>query len=87
MPAGETVEEALKRIVLKITRKKDTSFSKAASLTSLGADSLDRVQIVIALEDEYGIEICDEEISRLPDMASVINLIENKIAAKPQDAA
>ncbi len=83
----ETVEETLKRIVLKITRKKDAPFSTATTLTELGADSLDRVQILIALEDEYEIEISDEEISQTPDMASFIALIKKKVAAKEQAAA
>ena len=87
MATGESVEDALKRIVLKITRKKDAPFSTATTLTELGADSLDRVQIIIALEDEYDIEITEEEISRTPDMASFIALIKNKITAKEQPQA
>ena len=84
MPTGETVEETLKRVVLKVTRKKDAPFSTATTLTELGADSLDRVQILIAMEDEYDIEISDEEVSQAPDMASFVALIKKKIADKGQ---
>jgi acyl carrier protein len=52
----------------------------------LNADSLDRVQILIALEDEYDIEISDEEISKTPDMGSFIAMIKQKIADKEKAA-
>lgn len=86
MAENETVEEALKRIVLKITRKKDAPFSANTTLDELNADSLDRVQILIALEDEYDIEISDEEISKTPDMGSFIAMIKQKIADKEKAA-
>ena len=82
MPAQEPVEEALKRIVLRVTRKKDAPFSPATKLSDLKADSLDRVQILIALEDEYGIEIAEEEIAYLSSMRDFVALINKKIALK-----
>jgi acyl carrier protein len=82
MPEQETVEETLKRIVLKITRKQNTNFSSSTKLEDLGADSLDRVQILMALEETYDIEIQDEEISDIEDMSGFIALIKKKIADK-----
>jgi acyl carrier protein len=78
----ELVEETLKRIVLKVTRKKEAPFSAATRFDDLGADSLDRVQILVALEEAYDIEIPDEEIRDLPDMGCFIELVKRKIAAK-----
>jgi len=82
MPAQEPVEETLRRIVLRVTRKKDAPFSPSTKLSDLKADSLDRVQILMALEDEYGIEIAEEEIASLSSMADFISLINKKIELK-----
>jgi acyl carrier protein len=82
MPNQETVEETLKRIVLKVTRKKDANFSGNTRFEELGADSLDRVQVVMAMEEAFDIEILDEEIRDIPDMGRFVELIKGKIAVK-----
>lgn len=78
----ESVEETLKHIVLKITRKKDVNFSGGTRFTDLDADSLDRVQIMVALEEKYDIELPDEEVRQLKDMGAFVALVEKKIAQK-----
>jgi acyl carrier protein len=49
----------------------------ARLVEDLGADSLDLVEIVFALEDQFGREIGDEETERLVAVADVIALIES----------
>lgn len=46
----------------------------------LGADSLDEVQIVMAMEDEFGIDIPDDEGESALTVADVIKLVEKKVA-------
>jgi acyl carrier protein len=46
------------------------------------ADSLDIVQILVAVEDTYDIEIPDEELENVSDMESFIACIERVIAGK-----
>lgn len=58
--------------------------STADTLDSLGVDSLDRVEIVMDLEDEFSIEVSDEEMANLVTVADLINLVEAKL---PQPAA
>lgn len=51
--------------------------------THLGADSLDVVEIVMLLEDEFGVEIPDDEVSRVRSgtVKDLTDLVEAKLAA------
>lgn len=44
----------------------------------LGADSLDLFELVLAIEDEYDIEIPDEEAQKIETLGDVINYLNNK---------
>jgi len=50
-----------------------------ATLSSLGADSLDIVETVMALEEAFDVELPDEETTTLKDVQDVANLIESKM--------
>ena len=77
-----SVEETLKKIVTRVTRKPDTAFSPETTFEELDADSLDIVQILVALEDAYNIEIQDEELQELKNMADFIVYVERKVGEK-----
>jgi acyl carrier protein len=77
-----SVEETLKKIVTRVTRKPETAFSTDTSFEDLEADSLDIVQILVALEDTYEIEIQDEELQQIKNMGDFIAYIERKIDEK-----
>jgi len=77
-----SVEEKVKEIVLKIVRKPDADFSPTATFKDFDADSLDIVQIVVALEDTFDIELDDDELQNVTDMAGFISYIERVIAEK-----
>ena len=51
---------------------------EASFIDDLGADSLDTVELVMALEDEFSIEIPDEEAEKLQTVGDVIKYIEDK---------
>ena len=51
----------------------DTSFKD-----DLGADSLDLFELVMALEDEYSVEIPAEELQELTTVGAVIDYLKNK---------
>ena len=55
---------------------------EASFIDDLGADSLDTVELVMALEEEFGIEIPDEDAEKMTKVADVIKYIEEKVAAK-----
>lgn len=50
--------------------------------TDLGADSLDAIDIVMSLEDQYGIEVPDNAIENMKTVEDIVNFIENSDAAK-----
>ena len=77
-----SVEETLKKIVTRVTRKPDAAFLPETTFEELDADSLDIVQILVALEDTYDIEIQDEELQELKNMADFIAYVERKVGKK-----
>ena len=77
-----SVKEKVKEIVTRIVRKPDIDFTPTTTFKDLKADSLDVVQILVALEDTYDIEIQDEELREVSDMGGFIAYIERKIAEK-----
>lgn len=61
----------------------DPSEVKAESnfANDLGADSLDVVELVMALEEEFNIEVPDEAAEKLLTVQSVVDYINNQVAA------
>ena len=61
-----TVEERVKQIVVEQLGVKEEEVSGESSFVDdLGADSLDTVELVMALEEEFNIEIPDEEAEKI----------------------
>lgn len=77
-----SVTETVKQIVMRIVRKPDLNFTPEATFKDFDADSLDIVQILVAVEDHYDIEIDDEELQDVQNMGGFLAYVENKIAEK-----
>lgn len=45
----------------------------------LGADSLDAIDIVMSVEDEFGIEVPDEIIEKIESVKDIVSFVENNI--------
>ena len=58
--------------------KKDEVIDGAKFIDDLGADSLDTVELVMALEEEFGIEIPDEDAEKMVTVSEAIKYIEDK---------
>ncbi len=54
----------------------------ASFVNDLGADSLDTVELIMALEEQFGIEIPDEDAEKMQTVGQAIEYIKNKIAEK-----
>ena len=67
-----------KVIVEKLGVSEDQVKPEAAFIDDLGADSLDQVELVMALEDEFDIEIPDEEAEKLKKVSDVIAYVNSK---------
>ncbi|MFC1998253.1 acyl carrier protein [Chloroflexota bacterium] len=74
-----SVEDTVREIVTRIVRRPAEEFGKTTTFKDMGADSLDIVQILSAIEDKYDIEMEDEALGDIKDMAGFIAYIENKI--------
>jgi len=79
---AESVEATVKKVVTKIVRKPDTEFTATTTFKDLDADSLDIVQMLVALEDTYDIEIQDEELQDVTNMGEFIAYIKRKVDGK-----
>jgi acyl carrier protein len=55
---------------------------EASFVDDLGADSLDTVELVMALEEKFGLEIPDEEAEKITTVGEAIKYIEEKTAGK-----
>ncbi len=71
-------QKITKVIVEKLGVSEDQVKPEAAFIDDLGADSLDQVELVMALEDEFDIEIPDEEAEKLKKVSDVISYVNSK---------
>ena len=76
-----SIEERVKKIIVEQLGVKEEDVKPEASFVEdLGADSLDTVELVMALEEEFDIEIEDAE--NLKSVQDLVTYIEGKIAVK-----
>ncbi len=77
------IEEKVKEIIAEqLGVKKEEIRPESSFVDDLGADSLDTVEIVMALEEEFGIEIPDEDAEKITTVGEAIQYIENKVKEK-----
>ena len=71
-----TVEERVKQIVVEqLGVKEDEVSGESSFVDDLGADSLDTVELVMALEEEFNIEIPDEEAEKITTVQQAMDYI------------
>ena len=68
-------------IVEQLGVKPEEVVPEASFVDDLGADSLDTVELVMALEEEFGIEIPDEDAEKIQTVGDAIRYIEEKAGA------
>lgn len=69
-------------IVEQLGVKQEEVTPEASFVDDLGADSLDTVELVMALEEEFGIEIPDEDAEKIQTVGDAIRYIEEKSGQK-----
>ena len=77
MSEEKSIEDRIKEIVVEqLGVKPEQITPEAKFIEDLGADSLDTVELVMALEEEFGNEIPDENAEKLTSVGDVIRFIE-----------
>lgn len=75
-----SVEEKVKEIIVDQLGVDEKQVNNSASfLDDLGADSLDTVELVMALEEEFDIEIPDEDAEKIVNVQNAIDYIKGHI--------
>jgi acyl carrier protein len=70
--------ERVKKVVVQQLSVEEPEVTATASFTGdLGADSLDQVELVMAFEEEFGVEIPDTEAEKIVTVQDAVNYIEN----------
>lgn len=74
----EEIKSKLLQIIAEQLKIDKNSINPQATLESMGADSLDRVEIIMRMEEEFGLEISDEDSSKLSSLDTAVNYIFNQ---------
>jgi acyl carrier protein len=79
----EPVADRVKKIIVdQLGVEEELVTSEASFVDDLGADSLDTVELVMALEEEFGIEIPDEDAEKITRVREAVDYIEKHGAKK-----
>ena len=74
-----TIEERVKKIIgEQLGVKQEEVTNNASFVEDLGAVSLDTVELVMALEEEYGVEIPSEDLEKLTTVGAVMDYLKSK---------
>ena len=77
------IEDRVKKIIIEqLGVKEEEVVPDAKFVEDLGADSLDTVELVMALEEEFGTEIPDEEAEKIISVKGVMDYISEKATAE-----
>ncbi len=75
----KSIEQRIKDIIVEqLGVKPEQVTPEAKFIEDLGADSLDTVELVMALEEEFGSEIPDEQAEKLQSVGDVIRYVEEQ---------
>jgi len=77
-----SVEDTIKGIVIKIVRCDEKILTPESTWQDLKADSLDMVQILIAIEEEFDIEVPDEDAQGIKNFGEFVAYVEEHVAKK-----
>ena len=71
-------EKVRKLIAEQLNQNEENITPNSRIVEDLGADSLDTIELLMALEDEFGITISDEKASELKTIGDIVTFLETK---------
>ena len=74
---SEVLDKVVEIVCNQLTVNKDDVTSDSSFVEDLGADSLDTVELVMAFEEEFGLEIPDDEAENITTIKSAVDWIQN----------
>ena len=74
-----TLDKVKKLIATQLNVAEEKITEESRLIEDLGADSLDIMEMLMALEDEFGISIADDETVNMKTIAGIVSVIESKI--------
>jgi acyl carrier protein len=82
MEESMSVEERVKSIIVEqLGVDADEVTPDASFVEDLGADSLDQVELIMAFEEEFGVEISDDEAEKIRRVKDAVDYIEKRAKA------
>ncbi|MFN3406327.1 MAG: acyl carrier protein [Caldimicrobium sp.] len=72
-------EKVIEIIAQKLNLSKEQVKPEASFVDDLGADSLDLVELVMAMEEAFGMEVPDEDAEKLRTVKDVIEYVKSKV--------
>ncbi|MCC8056284.1 MAG: acyl carrier protein [Cloacibacillus porcorum] len=79
----EEVQSKLKEIVMdRLNAEEDQIKPEASFVEDLGADSLDIVELIMGIEEEFDIEIPDEDAEKLTTVGEAMEYVKTKLAVE-----
>ena len=78
----EPIEQTMKDIIVGILHCDESALKPETTWKDLEVDSLDLVQMLVALEETYGVEISDDEAQNMGNFGDVVQYIEKRVADK-----
>ncbi|MGQ9691973.1 MAG: acyl carrier protein [Thermaceae bacterium] len=79
MTEAEVFEKVKAVIVDKLSADADKVTLEARFVEDLGADSLDTVELIMGLEDEFGLEISDEDAEKIRTVQDAVQYIQSRL--------
>ena len=80
MAESDTFETVKNLVVEQLSVNPEQVTREAEFIKDLNADSLDMVELVMACEEKFGVEVPDEEAEKLKTVGSVVDYIDSKKA-------
>jgi acyl carrier protein len=71
-------EKVIKLVMEQLDVTKEQCLLEAAFIDDLGADSLDIVELLMEMEEAFGVEIADEELEKIRTIKDVIDFLKQK---------